>query len=306
MPPHRIIPAVLALLLSSGCSGDGKPRDSAPTGGATAPAIASVAGSPGVGTGSLAIEPGEVYRGTAVRLATGGGVHGAAAVEWLVNGNTVGPALDPQQLRKGDTIQARAVAGGNVVASAVVTVRNSPPEIRRVGFVLPEHKTGRPLSVEAEGYDADGDPVRFDIVWQNNGEPAGTGERMDAPVRGGDKLVVTVTPFDGESVGKTATLSREIRSQVIIERYEQFRYSGNVATFRIVASGEEGASLTYSLKDAPSGMRIDPATGWVRWEAAPDLTGKVPFDVLVSDGAGALATARFTVTIPEDEPSVPK
>jgi hypothetical protein len=53
-------------------------------------------------------------------------------------------------------------------------------------------------------------------------------------------------------------------------------------------------------------MRIDPATGWVRWEAAPGLTGKVPFDVLVSDGAGAEATARFTVTIPEDEASVPK
>jgi len=139
-----------------------------------------------------------------------------------------------------------------------------------------------------------------------NGEPAGTGDRLDVPVRGGDKIVVTVTPFDGESFGKTATLSREIRNQVIIERQEQFQFVGNVGTFRIVASGDRGTPLSYSLKDAPPGMRIDPATGWVRWEVAPGLKGKVPFDVRVSDGAGAEASARFTVTIPEDEPSVPQ
>lgn len=297
MRTNRAIPAILALLLAAGCSGDGKPRDPA-AGGAVAPPV------PGPAGGYLAIEPGEVYAGTVVRLSTGGGIPGGVPVEWRVNGVTVGPALDPRRLRKGDKIQARAVVGDTVIASEIVTVRNTAPEIRGFRFLQPEHRTGKPLGVEAEGYDADGDPVRLDIAWQKNGEPAGTGDRLDVPLRQGDKLVVTVTPFDGESFGRTVTLSREVRNTVVIEGRDELQAGGDVVTFRILASGDSGTPLTYSLKDAPPGMRIDPATGRVRWETTPGTTGVVPFDVTVSDGTGAQTTARFTVTVREDEPSV--
>jgi hypothetical protein len=209
-------------------------------------------------------------------------------------------------LRKGDTIQARAVAGDKVAASAIVTVRNTIPEIRRAGFVQPDHRTGRPLSVDAEGYDADGDPVRIEIVWQKNGKAVGTGDHLDVPVRQGDKIIVTLTPFDGESYGKAAALTREVRNTVLIEGKEDLQASGNVVTFRILASSDSGTPLTYSLKQAPPGMRIDPATGRVRWETDPGTTGKVPFDVTVSDGAGAETTARFTLTVREDDASGPR
>jgi hypothetical protein len=275
-----------------------------PAGGSPPPALQAK------GEISLHLEPKEISRGTPVRLSATGLPSPGTTVEWLVNGDVVpaagGDTLDTANLRRNDSIRARARGPWGTAESEIVTVRNSPPEIRRVGFVLPEHKTGRPLAVEAEGYDADGDPVRFDIAWKKTGEPAGTGDRVNVPVRGGDKIVVTVTPFDGESFGQTATLYREVRSNVIIERQEQFQASGNVLRFRIVASGDGGTPLTYSLKDAPHGMRIDPATGWVRWEVAPGQKGKIPFDVQVSDGAGAEASARFTATIPEDEASAPK
>jgi len=265
---------------------------------------------PAQGEVSLHLEPKEITRGTPVHVSATGFPLQDTTVEWLVNGDPVPGggryALDTGNLRRGDRIRARAKGPWGVAESEIVTVGNSPPEIRRVGFVLPEHKTARPLGVEAEGYDADGDPVRFDIAWKINGEPAGTGDRLNVPARGGDRIVVTVTPFDGESFGQTATLYREIRSRVTIERQEQFQASGNVLTFRIVASGDGGTPLTYSLKESPHGMRIDPATGWVRWDVAPGLKGKASFDVLVSDGAGAEASARFTATIPEDEASVPQ
>jgi hypothetical protein len=239
MRQKKILPSILALLLAAGCSGDGKPRDPAPAGGSTAPAVA--------------------------------------------------PA-----------------AGDNVVASAAVKMRNSPPEIRRARFVQPDHRTGKLLAIEAEGYDADGDPVRFEISWQKNGGPAGTGDHLNVPVRHGDKIVATVAPFDGESFGRPATLSREVGNTVIIEGKDELQASGNVVTFRILASSDAGTPLAYSLQQAPPGMRIDPVTGRVRWETGPGTTGKVPFDVTVSDGAGAETTARFTLTVREDDASAPR
>jgi hypothetical protein len=158
--------------------------------------------------------------------------------------------------------------------------------------------------VEAEGADADGDPVRFEIAWRKNGEPAGTDSRLGAPVKRGDKIDVTVTPFDGEERGRSAMLSREIRNTTpVIEGQEQFQVSGNVVTFRVRAFDEDGDTLTYSLKDAPGSMRIDRATGQVRWETSPADKGKVPFTVLASDGQGGEASARITVTIAEQPPS---
>jgi hypothetical protein len=228
-------------------------------------------------------------------------------VEWFVNDTAVGPMPDTGKLRKGDTIQARAVTPAGIVLSQAVRVRNSAPEVRGVRFVPPDRRTGSPLGVEADGYDPDGDTVRLEITWVRNGEPAGEGERLPVPVRGGDILLVTITPFDGEERGRSATLSRTIRSTVLIERSEPLPPVGNVLLFRIVASGDAGTPLTYSLKDAPPGMRIDPATGVVRWEPPPEAPpGNVPFDVTVSDGAGAETTARFTLTVREAESSGPR
>jgi hypothetical protein len=183
-------------------------------------------------------------------------------------------------------------------------IRNASPEIRGVQFVGGDGRPGNTLGVEAEGYDADGDPVQFEIAWQKNGQPAGTGNRLTAPVKRGDKVSVTVIPFDGKERGKSATLSREIiNTPPAIEGQEQFRVSDNAVTFHVRASDADGDPLTYTIKDAPAGMSIDRATGSVRWMTSPGTTGKVPFTVIVSDGAGGESTARFTVTISEQPPT---
>ena len=98
-------------------------------------------------------------------------------------------------------------AGGEPAPAPGAAVRNSSPEIRGVRFVGGDGRPGNTLGVEAEGYDADGDAVQFEIAWQKNGQPAGTGNRLAAPVKRGDKVTVTITPFDGKERGKSATLS---------------------------------------------------------------------------------------------------
>jgi len=191
-------------------------------------------------------------------------------------------------------------AGGGGAEAPAIAVRNSPPEILGVRFVGGDGRPGNTLGVETEGYDADGDAVQFEIAWQKNGEPAGSGNRLTVPVKRGDKVTVTITPFDGKERGKSATLSREIlNTPPAIEGQEQFQVTDNAVTFHVRASDADGDPLMFSLKDAPAGMSIDRSTGFVRWVTSPGTTGKVPFTVIVSDGAGGESTARFTVTIAE-------
>ncbi len=197
-----------------------------------------------------------------------------------------------------------STVGGEPLRAPGAAVRNSPPEIRGVRFFGGDGLPGNTLGVEAEGHDADGDPVRFEIAWRKNGQPAGSGNRLTAPVQRGDKVTVTVTPFDGKERGKSATLFREIlNTPPVIEGQEEFQVTDNAVTFHVRASDADGDPLTYSLKDAPAGMSIDRKTGWVRWVTSPGTTGKVPFTVIVSDGSGGESTARFTVTIAEQPSS---
>ncbi|HZW37525.1 MAG: putative Ig domain-containing protein, partial [Deltaproteobacteria bacterium] len=255
----------------------------------------------------LRIHPEEVHRGTSVRLSFPPSLPAGATIEWLVNGKAAqgsgDAAIETSSLRKGDSIQARAVGAGGTYLSQVVTVRNSPPEVRAIRFVLGDGRQGSVLGVEAEGYDADGDPVRLEISWQKNGAPAGTGNRMETPVKRGDKVGVTIVPFDEEGRGKAATLSRDItNTPPVIEGQEQFQVRDDGVTFHVRASDADGDTLAYSIKDAPAGMHIDRATGWVRWKTPPGTPGRVPFTVTVSDGSGGEATARFTVTVTEQPP----
>jgi len=210
-------------------------------------------------------------------------------------GNVVSPA--PQR-------DGGSPSGGGTAISPASAVRNSSPEIKGVRFFGGDGRPGNTLGVETEGYDADGDPVQFEIAWQKNGQPAGTGNRLTAPVKRGDKVTLTVTPFDGKERGNTATLSREIlNTPPDIEGQEQFQVGDNAVTFHVRASDADGDPLTYSLKDAPAGMNIDRKDGWVRWVTSPGTTGKVPFTVIVSDGSGGESSARFTVTVAEQPSS---
>lgn len=178
--------------------------------------------------------------------------------------------------------------------------RNSLPVVRSVRFIHADIKAGTGLAVEVEGNDADGDAVQFEIAWQKNGQPAGSGSRLTTPLKRGDKIAVTVTPFDGKERGKSSTHYRDILNTApVIEGQEQFQVSDNAVTFHVRASDADGDPLTFSIKDAPAGMSIDRKTGFVRWVTSPGTSGRIPFTVFVSDGSGGESTARFTVTVAE-------
>jgi hypothetical protein len=211
--------------------------------------------------------------------------------------NAVGPPQEAKALR------ASAPAPGDSAPSSG-SKANAVPEIHRVWFVGGDGTAGNTLGVEAESYDADGDPVKLNIAWTKNGEPAGTGRYLPVASRRGDRISVTITPEDGKTAGRPVTLTRVIQNTPpAIGGHDHFRFEGNVATFHVRASDADGDPLTYALKDAPAGMTIDRKSGVVRWEVSPGTTGRIPFSVVVSDDAGGEATARIAVTIAEQGPT---
>ena len=53
--------------------------------------------------------------------------------------------------------------------------------------------------------------IKFDCEWTRNGEPAGKGTSVSGFKRG-DKMSVKITPLDGETLGRSRTLTTEIKN----------------------------------------------------------------------------------------------
>jgi len=204
-------------------------------------------------------------------------------------------------LRKGDDVQARVLLEGKEILSEVVILRNGPPEIRSVKFVPEIFRPGDSLGAEVTGADPDGDPVTIEYFWERNGQPAGTGSRLEGSLRRGDAITLTVTPFDGESPGRSVTLHREIRNvPPSIEGARNAHLEGNLYTCRIQAADSDGDPLVFSLRDAPAGMSIDKASGMIRWDVPPEFRGNVLVTVAVTDGNGGEASYAMNLTIQEE------
>ena len=304
---HKIL-CLLFLLLLSSCSSE-KPSDTS-----SQKPVEAGGGSAGVSetsqtqvseTGSsysLQIAPTNASRSSTIYLVAQGFKPSDAETYWLVNDKIISsPAvsqLNTAEIKKGDTVQAKATIQGKEILSNTIQIRNSPPVISKIKILPEVFKPGDTLSVEVSASDADGDEVTVSYEWTKNGEPAGNSKRIETPLRRGDKISVRITPFDGETYGRSGLLDREIINlpPMIIED-NIFNFDGKMYTDQIKATDPDGDTLTYSLKSAPSGMTIGSASGLVKWNVPPEVTGKTSFTVSVSDGHGGEASQAIVFEI---------
>ena len=289
-PCHFFI--FLLLLLFAACSSEKSSEKGSQT---TPPPQSSVAY-------SLEITPVNPVRNTVLYAVPQGFGLADATIEWLVNGNPVespapGQFVSPE-IRKNDTIQARATVQGQEIVSNSVQIMNAPPQVTKIKILPEVFRPGDTLSVEAEGKDIDEDEITFTYDWKKNGEPAGSGQQIEGEVKRGDTITVTITPSDGESSGKAIILKREIKNMPpnILEN-KTFRFDGKVYTFQVPANDPDGDSLTYSLQSGPNGMTINPSTGLVYWNVPAGFAGNTPFKVSVSDGQGGVTVKSFSLAI---------
>ena len=133
--------------------------------------------------------------------------------QWLRNGEpipgAIRPTLKAEYLSKGDFIAVTVLAkqpGGNgdEQTSDAVIIGNTKPVATFSGVEPATPTSSEKLKAQGVGYDHDSDNLSFVYTWMVNGEPVmGQEEQFLATshFRRGDRVQVTVTPYDGEEFG---------------------------------------------------------------------------------------------------------
>ncbi len=262
--------------------------------GAPAPARRTVA--------AFEITPRDAVRGTIFYAVSKNTNLVAQKVTWFVNGvpvaDTSGSFFKASEVKRGDMVQAGITADGSNIFSNTVEIKNSPPEITNLKIMPEIFKPGDMLYSDATTSDADGDPVTLSYEWTKNGAAAGTGQKLDAVLKRGDRISVKVSPYDGIDYGDSIVMERELLNlPPIIEEHTIFTFDGSTYTYQVKAVDPDGDSLMYSLESAPDGMQIDPANGLVKWTVPPDFKGVRDVSVIVKDGNGGTARYNLKITV---------
>jgi hypothetical protein len=247
---------------------------------------------------TLEIRPANATRNTTIYVIPSGFALPDAMIEWLVNGrHAESPATGQfiaSEVKKNDTVQAKATVEGKEILSNTILIANAPPELSNVKLLPRALKPGDTLGVEATASDIDGDEVTISYEWTKNGEPAGNTAHIEGSLKKGDKISVKITPFDGEVYGRPIVLQRDVLNTIpVILENRKFGFDANVYTYQVNAVDSDGDSLTYSLKSGPKGMTINSSTGLIKWNVPSEFIGKTSFTVSVSDGHGGEAVQTF-------------
>ena len=146
-----------------------------------------------------------------------------------------------------------------------------------------------------------GGPVTYRYDWSINGQPAGDGSDRLSGFKGGDRIAVTVTPFEDEVPGQPRTLMFDVRNVPprIVSETGDAKFDGKTFSYQVKAVGQEGDRLTYSLTGAPQGMTINPETGLINWQLTENDYGEHAIQVSVADSKGAVTTHTVKVDLPK-------
>lgn len=224
--------------------------------------------------------------------------------ERLVEGETHS-TLSPTFLKLGDRVEVEIVASdgqisGKPYKTEPATVRNTPPEVEKVS-IEPTGSDRSEMRAIAEGVDADHDAIHYVYRWRRNATLVVEGESaiLDTGAFGrGDSITVEAIPHDAGGVGK-AKLSEPIalgNNAPKITSHPPSKFEKGFFVYGVQAIDDDKDSLKYLLEAAPPGMIIDPTTGMISWQVAPDVSGTHRVRILVQDGHGGSAFQDFDLS----------
>ncbi len=235
----------------------------------------------------------------------------ALDVQWYRNGaphqNASRQSTKPFSFEKGDRIYAIAVAndGQETVSrrSPEVVIENSPPQVTSLRLSPETALAIDTIRVIAQATDVDGDPIEYRYRWYIDGERLDT-EGSELPpglAKRENRVSVEVAAFDGTDQGPwiaSAALRIGNSAPSITTQPAYALNSDGVYDYAVNALDPDGdRPLTYELLQAPSGMRVDSASGIVTWAVPRDANGAFSIELSVSDPYGARTLQRYSLDL---------
>lgn len=181
---------------------------------------------------------------------------------------------------------------------------NHPPVVESIRIErIPGNDTNNVFRAIVQAKDPDDDVISFEYQWKLNGEdiPDATDETLEwgENLKKGSIISVGVIPFDGkdEGVWKAEGSFTIPNSPPIITSEPSPTIEGGKLTYVLKAEDPDGDPIEYTLKNAPIGMTIEPATGLITWEFGEADIGEHTVEIIVTDSEGARASQILTLNI---------
>jgi len=180
---------------------------------------------------------------------------------------------------------------------------NQPPRVDYIDVEPTFPKIGDTIKVTVKASDPDGDEVKLIFQWFKNGEPLS--ETSDSLVltkedfKRGDNISLNVIPDDGKAKGSSGAMKVIVGNSLpeITSSPSKTKLENRKFTYQVKAADFENDPLTFSLKTAPNGMKIDASTGLIKWDVPANFKGKVSVTVIVRDDHGGETVQSFALEI---------
>lgn len=182
------------------------------------------------------------------------------------------------------------------------TGENRTPKISKIVIetVSNNIKDGFRAVITAE--DPDGDNIDYIYQWKHNDEDI-VGATEDTLLwsenfKKGDKITIEVIPFDdyAQGIWRSEGSFNIPNTPPSITSEPSGAVSNGIFTYNVEASDLDEDKLTFSLKDAPEGMKIS-ESGQITWKYSGDDAGDYNIVIVVSDGDGGETYQELSITI---------
>lgn len=251
------------------------------------------------------IGPANATAQTIITLKTNNPAVSGGDIHWYVNSDEVvsskGFRLSFDNLKKGDIVQAVLVNGENKFPSNEIKIINTPPAILKAELLPSRPVVSDILRPNIKADDVDKDNITFKYHWTLNGTFAGEDSHLQTGLKRDDKILVEVTPFDGEENGRSIRLESRVYNSLPTVTESSPAFDGKTYKYHIAASDPDNDSLTYKLQQGPAGMTVDQSSGIITWEVRPEDKGRHEIRVLVSDNNGGAVIVPITAKISSEE-----
>lgn len=180
------------------------------------------------------------------------------------------------------------------------------PSLAKIRSVSVETITGNPRDgfkavIRFDG--AQNSDIRYMYDWTVNGNDISGAIEETLPwqegFKRGDIIGVTVTPYSdlGQGAATAGGAFAIPNSPPVISSEPEASFTDGRFAYTVVAEDPDGDPVDFTLRGAPPGMTIEPATGLIAWEYGEDDAGEYKVTVVAADSEGASVSRELTLTI---------